>query len=231
MTNANYQEVNNIQSRTTMPLFFFNNYYLLYKSSFPSVTRLVGMTEIETEPITDKKTESEIDFESVILSGISYSYDGDQNVLSNVSLEIDKGDKVVITGDNMSGKSTLIKILAGLIEPDSGEIYINGKRTSCPTELRKYFTLLLQNSSEYQYFGNNGSGGEVALNNLKMVSESNSKALLLDEPDASLNKERLHEVEKVFTKAETAVLISHRQAEGYLDNNMYITLEKGTIIE
>lgn len=84
--------VNNIQSRTTMPLFFFNNYYLLYKSSFPSVTRLVGMTEIETEPITNKKTESEIDFESVILSGISYSYDGDQNVLSNVSLEIDKGD-------------------------------------------------------------------------------------------------------------------------------------------
>lgn len=47
--------------------------------------------------------------------------------LSNVDLEVQKGEFLGIVGKNGSGKSTLLKILAGIYEPDSGEIIVRGK--------------------------------------------------------------------------------------------------------
>ena len=49
------------------------------------------------------------------------------SALSNVSLKIKKGDAVGIIGLNGSGKSTLLQIIAGTLQPSSGEIYSNGK--------------------------------------------------------------------------------------------------------
>lgn len=47
--------------------------------------------------------------------------------LENVSLSINKGEVHGLVGANGAGKSTLIKILAGAVQPDSGEIFLNGK--------------------------------------------------------------------------------------------------------
>lgn len=47
--------------------------------------------------------------------------------LSEISLRIKKGDAVGIIGLNGSGKSTLLQIIAGTLQPSSGEIYSNGK--------------------------------------------------------------------------------------------------------
>lgn len=52
-----------------------------------------------------------------------------QQVLDDVSFEINKGDFFGIVGRNGSGKSTLLKLLAGIYTPDSGQITINGKLT------------------------------------------------------------------------------------------------------
>ena len=49
------------------------------------------------------------------------------SALSDVSLKIKKGDAVGIIGLNGSGKSTLLQIIAGTLQPSSGEIYSNGK--------------------------------------------------------------------------------------------------------
>lgn len=224
--------VNNIQSRTTMPLFFFNNFYLQYKNCFPSVTRLVNITEIEVESSNKYlKKQTELSFSDVRLEHICYSYDDKKNILDDVSLVIKKGEKIIISGDNMSGKSTLIKIIAGLIKPDFGKIFINGLEINNTMELRDYFTVLLQNQNDYCYFGTNGSGGEVSLKNLKLVKDNNKKILLLDEPDASLNKDRLYEVEDVFNNAETSIMISHRHMEECLKDSREIRLEKGKVIE
>lgn len=52
-----------------------------------------------------------------------------QKVLTNVSLEIKKGEFFGIVGRNGSGKSTLLKLLAGIYAPDNGAIHVNGKLT------------------------------------------------------------------------------------------------------
>ncbi|MDR0459452.1 MAG: ABC transporter ATP-binding protein [Coriobacteriales bacterium] len=47
--------------------------------------------------------------------------------LSNVSLNVQKGDTFAIVGVNGSGKSTLLKIIAGVLEPTNGRVRINGR--------------------------------------------------------------------------------------------------------
>lgn len=62
----------------------------------------------------------------VRLENIHYSYDN-KTVLEDVNLEIKRGDFMGLVGPNGGGKTTLIKIILGLIEPDKGKVYILDK--------------------------------------------------------------------------------------------------------
>ncbi len=62
---------------------------------------------------------------------------GDQNILSNISLEIYSAEYIAIIGPNGGGKTTLIRILLGLDKPTSGEIRIFGKSLSDFNEWHK----------------------------------------------------------------------------------------------
>jgi ribose transport system ATP-binding protein len=53
---------------------------------------------------------------------------GDEKVLNEVNIELHKGEIHSIIGDNGAGKSILMRILAGLEQPNSGEIYIKGQQ-------------------------------------------------------------------------------------------------------
>lgn len=59
------------------------------------------------------------------IEGLSFSYYNTE-VLKNVSLCINKGDFLGVMGANGTGKSTLIKLILGLLKPDEGEIRVNG---------------------------------------------------------------------------------------------------------
>jgi len=63
----------------------------------------------------------------VEMKGISKRF-GAVQALDNVDLELRRGEILGLVGDNAAGKSTLMKILAGAYLPDSGEIYVEGKR-------------------------------------------------------------------------------------------------------
>lgn len=60
------------------------------------------------------------------VKNISFRYD-DEEIFSDISFSVDKGDVLCILGPNGTGKTTLIKCLNGLHDIDSGEILINGK--------------------------------------------------------------------------------------------------------
>lgn len=216
MTLGTMMLISNIQSRTTMPLFFFNNYYLQYKSSFPGISRLVCFLETETENIAPCSDRTH--FETLSLRNVSYSYVEGQHALKNFSLDIRSGDKLILTGDNMTGKSTLLKLLAGLLMVDEGRILIDGKETT-DCELRNFATLFLQNQDSYCYFEQEGSGGEVQLENLSVMRKVSSPLILLDEADASINHSRLDEVYQFLDSDATVILVTHRDTDTILQNH------------
>lgn len=57
--------------------------------------------------------------------GINKSFTG-HRVLHNIDLKIYRGEVLCLAGENGCGKSTLIKIVSGVYEPDSGSIFFNG---------------------------------------------------------------------------------------------------------
>ncbi|BAZ90136.1 MAG: ABC transporter ATP-binding protein [Cylindrospermopsis raciborskii 1523720] len=61
------------------------------------------------------------------LRGVSKSF-GRTRVLDSVDLQIYRGEALGIIGPSGTGKSTILRIIAGLLEPDAGEIYIQGKK-------------------------------------------------------------------------------------------------------
>lgn len=77
---------------------------------------------------------------------------GGKPVLKGVTLEIEKGKTVVVIGQSGSGKSVLIKHLMGLLQPDSGQIFIDGKDIASLSEEKRYvvrrkFGILFQNAA------------------------------------------------------------------------------------
>ena len=60
------------------------------------------------------------------VKNVSKSFAG-VHALQDVSFEVHKGEIHCLIGENGSGKSTMIKIIAGVYEPDEGEIIISGR--------------------------------------------------------------------------------------------------------
>jgi len=61
------------------------------------------------------------------IKGLYKSF-GDLEVLKGIDLEVFKGENVAVLGKSGTGKSVLIKILAGLLKPDRGEVMVLGKQ-------------------------------------------------------------------------------------------------------
>jgi ATP-binding cassette subfamily B protein RaxB len=65
---------------------------------------------------------------ALTLESICFAYsDEDTAVLTNVSLSLSAGDSIAITGPSGAGKTTLMKIMLGLLQPTSGKVLLDGK--------------------------------------------------------------------------------------------------------
>lgn len=77
------------------------------------------------------------------IEGLSKSFDG-QVVLDSVDLEIFRGETIVILGASGSGKSVLMSLLVGLLEPDSGRITVHDQEITSFTSERQWAELRLK---------------------------------------------------------------------------------------
>ncbi len=79
---------------------------------------------------------------------ISFSYNS-KRILNDIDFEVKRGEFFAIAGPNGAGKSTLIKMIGRLLEPDKGDLYLDGKsfRLYKPKELAQKISIVSQNPS------------------------------------------------------------------------------------
>ena len=84
---------------------------------------------------------------------VDFSYEKDRPVLRDLSFCIEKGESVGLIGANGAGKSTVMKLLLGLLTPTSGEILVDGIRVEKKTlpEIRRKLGFVLQNSDNQMF--------------------------------------------------------------------------------
>jgi energy-coupling factor transport system ATP-binding protein len=78
---------------------------------------------------------------------VSFYYPGSARpALSEVNLDLRQGEYVGVVGPNGGGKSTLVRLLNGLLRPDSGRVLVSGHNPATePFEVRKHLGILFQN--------------------------------------------------------------------------------------
>ena len=73
-----------------------------------------------------KKIPDKFDFD-IELKDVSFSHDKKRKIFKNLDLKIPFGNKVLLTGQSGSGKSTILDLITGLIQPDSGSVIVGGE--------------------------------------------------------------------------------------------------------
>ena len=154
------------------------------------------------------------------LKDVSLAFGGPQ-VLDKVSLSIHKGLRAALTGRNGEGKSTLLKVIAGMLEPDSGEIvrtpnlkvvYVGqGVEKDIPRAKRAAKQALCGvNPFRLNENENSASlsGGQIRRKALEGALLSQPDLLLLDEPTNHLDVENIDWLEGMIRRQrEMAVVI------------------------
>ncbi len=172
------------------------------------------------------------------LEGIGKSY-GERVVLSDVNIEVRRGERVALIGANGVGKSTLLKIIVGRVAPDSGcfewghaaefgyfaqdhhELLDNEKLTplsfvweACPTEPTNYVRgqlgRMLFSGDEVNKSVAALSGGEAARVVFARLAVEKPNVLILDEPTNHLDLETIEALGEALESYDgTLIFVSH----------------------
>lgn len=106
------------------------------------------------------------------VENLSFSYDVNHSVLSNCNLEGNFGETVAIVGHNGNGKTTLGKIMSGLLKARSGQFFIEGKYTK-QKNLYKSVCFVMQDA-DYQLYSDSVVS-ELMLSSMNSIKQNDEK--------------------------------------------------------
>lgn len=116
---------------------------------------------------------------SVVLRNVSKFYDDDE-ILKSVSLELEKGKFYTLLGPSGCGKTTILNLIAGFLEPNKGEVYINGENVVNVPANKRTVNTVFQNYSLFPHmnvYDNVAFGLEIKKTDKKIIKEEVKKAL------------------------------------------------------
>ena len=178
------------------------------------------------------------------ITNLNFRYDktAKRDIIHNLNFELNRGEKFLIVGENGVGKSTLLKLIMGLLSPDSGNIRLGNK-----TDLGYYAQELeiLDNDKDildnllnmgytprqlrsilakFLFFGDDVyknvsvlSPGEKSRVALAKISLTGANMLILDEPTNHLDPDTQNLIADVFRDYEgTMIVVSHNPE--FVDN-------------
>ena len=182
----------------------------------------------------------------------------DLQVLFDVSLHINRAEVVALLGQNGAGKSTILKVIASLVDKKSGRItmsssisyvpqgkrvfpsltvfenvIVRGSKKEIPDDLYNLFPIL---KTKRDVLAKNLSGGEQQMVALARALVDNPEVLLLDEPSLGLSPKFVQDIFKVIDQIRKEKNLSVLVIEHNLISLLQIAdrgyiLEKGKVID
>ena len=114
----------------TGPIMMLLNLRIFFSAIIPSAERLFQILGLEEEPDAGKlKVEQDRGIQ-IEYRQVSYAYENGRSILKGADIKIAQGEKVAIVGENGSGKTTFLNLLLRFLEPQEGEITVNGTNIS-----------------------------------------------------------------------------------------------------
>lgn len=193
----------------------------------------------------------------VSIRNINFKYtENSKLILKDLSFEITRGEKFLIVGRNGIGKSTLLKLIVGILEPLSGEVYIGNKTDIAyyaqelelldeeKTIIDNFYDIKISPKKVRSILGRfmfNGddvfkkvkvlSPGEKARVALAKISVQKANLLILDEPTNHLDPDTQRSIGEYFkTYKGTMIVVSHNpEFVDYIGIDRMITLPTGKI--
>ena len=133
------------------PISIFNVEYIDYKLNKVAVNRFKEFLKLpDSKNLLDNGKKITTLEGNLELSNVNFSYDNKQ-ALKNISLKINKGEKVAFVGESGSGKSTIIKLIVGLISTNKGIVKIDNNNIN-DINLNSYYDYLSYLSQESPIF-------------------------------------------------------------------------------
>ena len=205
--------------------------------------KMLDKMEIVDKPV-ELNARMNIQLDPSVVSGndvltvtdLTKSFDGN-TLFNNINFEIKRGERVALIGNNGTGKTTILKLINGIIQPDSGSIYLGAKvaigyydqehhvldpdktlfqeiQDAYPdlnnTQIRNTLAAFLFTDDDVFKYIRDLSGGERGRVSLAKLMLSNANLLILDEPTNHLDivsKEILENALNSYTG--TVLYVSH----------------------
>ncbi len=118
----------------------FVEHFIVLNAESPMVSDFrVFMEKVDANMKSELPTQAIKTPVEIELKDVTFSY-GDNVIYKDFNLKIEAGKKVALVGVNGAGKTTLIKLILNLLEPNSGQILINGI-DSKKIDIKQYFNL------------------------------------------------------------------------------------------
>ena len=153
-----------------------------FKEAINSLKRVVGLF-IDYK---DSGIVNNFNFKKIEISNLTYSYDNCETILDNINLEINRGEKILITGSSGSGKSTLFKILMKYYEIDNNKVFVDDIDYN-------YFSKKAISSSITYISQNEILFSDTLLNNLSVYKKDKLEEVIsLCEIDKISNKRKIN---------------------------------------
>jgi len=223
------------------------------KSAFALSSRIYEVLDLPQQLETTLLPEVDyVNFEK-----LNFAYDDGENVLNDLTMRVQKGQKVALVGASGSGKSTVIKIICNMYGSElalvsqeahlfEGSILDNvryGRMSATDDEvisalkaadLWDYVSSLPDGmNTRLGEFGSKLSGGQRQRLSIARALIKDAKLVLLDEPTSALDSESEREIQtalNVLLEGRSALIVAHRLSTVQQADYIYC-LENGTVVE
>lgn len=131
-----------------VPIISLSRYVQNVFNMIGSAERIIELENIEKDVIVDEIDSNQLydNLDSIVVENVDFTYKN-KKIFKQINLTVTKGENIVIFGESGIGKSTLLKLILGIIKNDTGHIYFklkDGSKQSINVDTRNMFSYVPQ---------------------------------------------------------------------------------------